>query len=244
MTAELAHARSPFTWTICGRSGGLAYRQSGAGGDLVLLHGLGMSSAYFMRFAQAMFERGWNPIAPDIRGFGASVDAPAGGPLDHARGLIEWADAVGCRKAVWLGHSISCNVVAHIACLRPDLVRAAVFIGPLWTRKSPPLFWWFATAILDGLREPLELFAFVGRCVARTGGLRWLRTWSLFRPDLKEIPPVKQPALFVGGRADPLPDRDLLPLVGVPGAHACLVSHPSETAEAVTAWLATVPAPI
>src|SRR5438132_5617192 len=77
--------------------------------DVVLVHGLGMSSRYFDRFARALVERGYRPIAPDLPGFGDSPNAPAGGPEEHAAFLAEYADANAIRETIWIGHSLGCN---------------------------------------------------------------------------------------------------------------------------------------
>lgn len=227
-----------FSWTVAGRTGDVAHRETGVYRDIVLVHGLAMSSGYFARFANVLFQRGWSPIAPDIPGFGRSGEAPAGGVEQHAAVLMAWADALGIRNAVWVGHSVSCNVVAHIARVRPDLLRAAVFIGPLWTRGYKAHLRFLIRLLLDGLHEPIGVYPFAIRSFFRAGIRRWYSTWQQFAPDLAGPPSLPRPALYLAGERDPLPDRSCVPLVEVSGAHACFVSHPDETAEAISGWLA------
>lgn len=210
-----------FSWGISGWTAGMAHRQSGRRRDIVLVHGLGMSSAYFVNLAHELFARGWNPIAPDLPGFGESNNAPAVGPAEHATILASWADALGIRDAVWLGHSIGCNAVAHLAALRPDLVRAPVMVGSLWTRRH-----WlrvFFMLALDSFREPLPLYRHVLRAYWRTGIARWWLTWRRYIPDVAAPPPTT--ALHLAGTRDPIPDREVLRVVELPGAHACVFSH-------------------
>lgn len=216
-----------FTWGLSGFTSGIAHRQAGRRRDVVLVHGLGMSSAYFERFAHALFDRGLHPIAPDIPGFGESANAPAAGPEEHARILVAWADAVNIRDAVWIGHSIGCNTVAHVARLRPDLVRRAVHIGPVWTRK--PMLRIFAMMALDALREPLALYRHVIAAYWRAGVWRWWRTWCRYARDLE----VPTNAEILAGRRDPIPDRTFATVREVSGAHACHFSHASEVAKAI-----------
>jgi pimeloyl-ACP methyl ester carboxylesterase len=219
-----------FNWGIAGWTAGIAHRQAGRRRDIVLVHGLGMSSAYLQRLARALFARGWNPIAPDMPGFGESVNARAGDPAEHARLLASWADQLAIRGAVWLGHSIGCNSVAHLAASRPDLVRASVMVGPLWTQSRFAQLRTFAMLALDALREPFALYRYVLPAYFRTGVARWWMTWRRFAPDLPAPPP---PALYLAGKRDPIPDRRRTPLLEVPGAHACLFSHPEEVADAI-----------
>jgi pimeloyl-ACP methyl ester carboxylesterase len=219
-----------FAWGIAGWTDGVAHRQAGRRRDIVLIHGLGMSSAYFSRLARTLFDAGWNPIAPDIPGFGESVNARAGGADEHAQILASWADASGVRNAVWLGHSIGCNAVARLAELRPDLVRAGVMVGPLWSERSLPQLRTFANLALDAFREPFALFRYVIAAYWRTGIARWWLTWRRFLPAVGETPPK---ALFIAGKRDPIPDRTRVAIVHVEGAHACVFSHPQEVAAAI-----------
>jgi len=225
---ERRPARDPgapaFSWGISGWSAGVAWRQAGPRRDMVLVHGLGMSSAYFIRLARALFEAGWNPIAPDLPGFGESVNARASGPEEHARILAKWADAVGIRDAVWLGHSIGCNPVAHLSALRPDLVRASVMVGPLWTRARYPQLRIFPQFALDALREPLALYRYLIPAYWRTGFARWWLTWRHVARDIACTPP--DGSLMIAGARDPIPDRNCVDVRTVPGAHACVFSDP------------------
>lgn len=219
-----------FSWGISGWTEGIAHRQAGRRRDVVLVHGLGMSSAYFVNLAAELFARGWNPIAPDLPGFGESVNAPASGPVEHAALLARWADALSIRDALWLGHSVGCNAVAHLALLRADVVRSTVLVGPLWTRTRHPHLRIFAMLALDALREPLSLYRYVIPAYWRAGIARWAATWRRYARDVACASPD---ALLLAGERDPLPDRTCTPVETVPGAHACVFSHAREVAEAV-----------
>ncbi len=223
-------ATPAFSWGISGWTEGIAHRQSGRRRDVVLVHGLGLSSAYFVSLAGELFARGWNPIAPDLPGFGESANAPASGPVEHAALLARWADALGIRDAVWLGHSVGCNAVAHLARLRPDVVRSTVLVGPLWTRTRHPHLRIFTMLALDALREPLSLYRYVIPAYWRTGMGRWTATWRRYARD---VACASHDALVLAGERDPLPDRRCMPVVPVPGAHACVFSHAAEIADAL-----------
>jgi pimeloyl-ACP methyl ester carboxylesterase len=232
-------ARAMFTWGIAGWTPigelAIAHRQAGRRRDIVLIHGLGMSSAYFERLAAALFADGWNPIAPDLPGFGESTNAPPGGAEEHARQLAAWADALDIREAVWLGHSIGCNAVAHLAGLRPDLVRNAIFVGPLWTRSRHPQIRILLRLALDGFREPLSLYRYILRAYWRTGIARWWRTARRFVRDVGCEPGLPEGSLVIAGVRDPIPDRACMDVQDVPGAHACTYSHATEVGELIRA---------
>lgn len=223
-----------FGWGLSGFTDGIAHRQAGRRRDIVLIHGLGMSSRYFARFARSLFARGWNPIAPDLPGFGESANGPASPPAAHARLLASWADALGIRSAVWVGHSIGCNAVAHVAALRPDLVRHAAYIGPLWTTTRHPHLHFSPRLALDALREPLSLYRYVVPAYWRTGIWRWWRTWQAYLPDITSPPPSE--GLMIAGVRDPIPDERRVKITRVAGAHACHFSDGEGVGAVLEAW--------
>ena len=219
-----------FSWGLSGWTNGMAHRAAGRRRDVVLIHGLGMSSAYFGPFARALYARGANPIAPDLPGFGESIDGPAAGPEEHARMLAGWADALSIHDAVWIGHSIGCNAVVHLARMRPDLARRVICIGPLWSRRHPTRLLW--ALLLDTFREPLALYAYVARAYWRSGAQRWFATFGCYVPDMRAAAPAD--AAMVAGQRDPIVDRKYVPnLQFVEGAHACHFAHPETAASAV-----------
>jgi pimeloyl-ACP methyl ester carboxylesterase len=227
----LAYAVKPaFSWPVAGVENHIAYRQSGTRRDVVLIHGLGMSTSYFVHLARALLDRGLHAIAPDLPGFGRSADAKSMSPADHAARLIQWADAMHVAGAVWIGHSLGCNVVAHVARLRPDLVGRAVYVGPLWTKAKYPITRLFFCLTLDSFRERLSLYGYVIPAYWRTGLARW---WMTFWKSVRDIRSTAPAGLMIAGERDPIPDHRAVDIVSVPGAHACLFSDPAEVAEAV-----------
>jgi pimeloyl-ACP methyl ester carboxylesterase len=220
---------SAFAWDVAAVTGGIAHREAGSRRDAVLVHGLGMSSAYFGPLARALFDRGVHAIAPDLPGFGESDDAPALSMPEQAAALAGWADALAIRHAVWIGHSLGCNPVAHLAAMRPDLVREAVYVGPLWTQTPVRLLW---ALLRDAWREPPRLWPLIVRAYVRCGVRRWLGTFRHAIRDIESPPPSS--GRMVAGERDPLPNRRAFErLELVPGAHACHFSHPGATADAV-----------
>jgi pimeloyl-ACP methyl ester carboxylesterase len=225
-----------FGWGIAVFANGIAHRQAGRRRDVVLIHGLGLSSAYFERFARALFARGFNPVAPDLPGFGESANDRPRSPEEHARILADWADGLGIRDALWIGHSVGCNSVAHLARLRPDVVREAVYIGSLWRRAKHPIVTLSMLLALDALREPAALWPFIIRAYWRTGIARWLATFLRYNRDARcEARP--RSGLFLSGRRDPIVDRTCLDVREIDGAHACHFSAPDACADAIQSAL-------
>jgi len=101
---------------------------------IVLVHGLGIGSSYFVPLA-ARLSRHAPVYAPDLPGHGSS-DRDAR-PLDIAelaRSLAAWMEAMGLRHATLVGHALGCQVVAHAVADRPELASRVVLLGPSMTR--------------------------------------------------------------------------------------------------------------
>jgi pimeloyl-ACP methyl ester carboxylesterase len=230
--------RGAFAWGLAGFRDGIAHREAGRARDVVLIHGLGMSSAYYVRFARALFDRGRSPIAPDLPGFGESANAEAKTPQEHADALTAWADALGIRDAVWIGHSTGCGIVARIAAARPDLIAKAIAIGPLWTRATLRNLHFAWRLGLDALREPLALWRYIVPAYWRCGLARWIGTWNRQLDEIGAAQtgmsalPITGVTMVAGSR-DPIVDRSAVQVTDLPGAHACHFSHPEEAAERV-----------
>jgi pimeloyl-ACP methyl ester carboxylesterase len=212
-----------FSWRLSGYVDGIAHREAGRARHAVLVHGLGMSSAYFVHFAKALHALGVEAIAPDLPGFGESANVRAMTPREHAEALAAWADTLGIRDALWIGHSLGCNAVAHVAAARPGLVREAVYIGPLWARTPLRLF---GALLLDAFREPLSLWPFVLRAYWRCGLGRWFGSVRHAVRDIAQPPP--RTGRMLAGERDPLPA--LRDIERVPGAHACHFSFADQCA--------------
>jgi pimeloyl-ACP methyl ester carboxylesterase len=222
-------AEPAFSWGLSGWTNGIAHRAAGRRRDVVLVHGLGMSSAYFGRFARALYARGAHPIAPDLPGFGESIDGPSVGAEEHANILAAWADALAIRNAIWIGHSLGNNAVAHLARMRPDIVKRAICIGPLWSPRNPLRL--LDALTVDAFREPLALYRYVIRAYWRCGLVRWFATYRRYAGDIRTAAP---PLEMFAGERDPLVDRNEIGnLTLLPGAHACHFAHPEQCAKAI-----------
>jgi pimeloyl-ACP methyl ester carboxylesterase len=101
---------------------------------VVLLHGIGSSSAVWQYVATTLDGTACHVLAFDLLGFG---DSPK--PLwleysadDHARAVIAAIERQRHRKqpVILAGHSMGCLIAVRIAALRPDLVRGLILYQP------------------------------------------------------------------------------------------------------------------
>ena len=129
------------------------FRVAGAGGGgatpLVLVHGVGVSSAYWARVQPLLAGR--RPVyAVDLPGFGHS--AKPRGILDSAGlagALRDWLAALGLARVHLLGHSLAGQIVAEFARAHPARAGRVVPAAPTIGRRGPNL----ALRLLDLLRD-------------------------------------------------------------------------------------------
>ncbi len=120
----------------------VAYRESGQGEPLVLLHGIGNQSGSWVQQLEALADR-FRVIAWDAPGYGASDALPDEAPVaaDYAAALHALLDALDVRRATLVGSSLGCLMAASYAARHPDrvarlvLCNAAVGHGALDQRE-------------------------------------------------------------------------------------------------------------
>lgn len=101
----------------------LSFRQSGQGPDVVLIHGLATSQAFWNLGLVAQLARRFRVTTYDLRGHGYSDLAPHGYlPRDLAGDLAGVMQAAGIERAHLVGHSYGGLVALHHALERPEQV--------------------------------------------------------------------------------------------------------------------------
>ena len=107
-----------------------AFRQAGQGPPMLLLHGLGDSSAAWAVLLPEL-ARTHRVIAPDLLGHGCS-DTPRGDysiPA-HANDLRDLLGALRIRRATVIGHSLGGGLAMQLAYQFPHLVDRLVLVAP------------------------------------------------------------------------------------------------------------------
>lgn len=172
------------------RGGTLAFWHLGHGGvPLLLVHGWPATRRIWARNVVALAERGFEVIAPDLRGFGDS-DCGADGLHDVVAHSLDLAvllrDHLGLANVVAAGGDLGAAVIQDLSLRYPELVdRLVVFNGPLpslgtRTAHLPPDERRFEDS--HGYRpatEPDALIAELDTAQARTDYVaRHYRAWS------------------------------------------------------------------
>lgn len=150
-------------------SNGMAFRRSGAGPTVVLIHGIPGRGRAWKRVEASL--HGFDVVTPDLLGFGDSEGPKRPvledvGPSAQAAGVAELLDELGVDRATVVGHDFGVPVAALLAEARPDLVSALSLLSgnafpdtpvpfPLSTIKTPVLGRLFARMLFS--RQSLSL---------------------------------------------------------------------------------------
>lgn len=230
------------------RPGDLPYREIGSGPVLVFVHGLGVSSRYFVPLMDELAD-GFRCVAPDLPGHGRGGGAPAG--LDvpgEADALGVFLDTLGLVDVTLVGHSLGCQVVAALAERGPARTAPLVLISPTLDPTTRNHFWF--TFFRASVREPLSLLPILVADYLRFGLRRFLATFRYALADdiTARLPHLGVPVLVIqGGRdhivtvpwaaevARRLPRGELCVVAG--GAHAVHYSCPMAVGGLIRAFL-------
>lgn len=117
------------TFTHDGRT--IAYRDTGAGPAIVMLHNGGTSSTIW-RHQVDRFAPTNRVVAVDLPGFGDSPRPDVVADLDDLVGLIAaLIDHLGVAPALLVGNCMGTNISVKLSRSRPDLVRGVLAVNPL-----------------------------------------------------------------------------------------------------------------
>lgn len=105
------------------------YEEHGSGEPLLLLHGLGSSSADWL-LQIPVFSSHWHVIAPDLRGHGRTPLPDSGLTIEQmAIDMIELLERLDAHPAHVLGLSMGGCVALALALARPDEVRSLILVN-------------------------------------------------------------------------------------------------------------------
>jgi lipase len=111
---------------------------------VVLLHGMTGTHMVYRTLAR---ELSGDPsrlclLAPDLRGRGGSAQLPPPYGIEaHLADLIALLDHVGAARAIFVGHSMGCNIAARMAADHPDRTAGLVLVDSGMPILSDRLVW-------------------------------------------------------------------------------------------------------
>lgn len=184
----------------------------GAGGfpgqqrlPVVLVHGFGVSSSYFVPTAKRLASE-FRVYAPDLPGHGKSATPrePCNIPR-FADALVGWMDTIGIRRAALVGNSMGCQIAVETAVRYPDRVDRLVLIAPTVDPAHGTVHQLFGRLLVGALYERFSLSGLLVKDYTRMA-------WRLI-PELhfmlsdrieEKLPQVSHPVMLVRGEKDPI----------------------------------------
>jgi pimeloyl-ACP methyl ester carboxylesterase len=228
----------------------LSHSVTGAGPDVVLLHGVGLDHTMWDRLLPALVEE-HRVTTVDLRGHGASGPAAPGTSLgDLADDVLEVVDSVVRRdhRVHLVGFSLGALVAAHLAAHHPDRVATLSLVSSVAQRTpeeqaavrlrleaaqadlnrtvDAAVERWFDDSWR--LEEP-ELVADVRRTMLSNDPTSYLACYTVFATGDQEVGPlladITAPTLAITGSDDPgsTPDMSHRLAEAVPDADAVVV---------------------
>ena len=120
------------------KSKGISYREAGAGQALLLLHGIGSSSAGWLCQLESL--SGYRLIAWDAPGYGESDFLGPEKPRasDYAQALHGFIDRLLLKDVVLVANSLGCLMAGAYAAAHGERVRSMILLGPAGGYASLP----------------------------------------------------------------------------------------------------------
>jgi pimeloyl-ACP methyl ester carboxylesterase len=173
---------------------------------VILVPGFLVSGRYMIPAADILC-RDFAVAIPDLPGHGRSEKPTRALSVpEYADVLAAWADALGLDRALYVGHSFGCQIVAALAVRHPGRAAAAVLAGPTVDpaiRSVPQLA---ARLAVDFLHERPSLIAVELRDFWDMGLRLVLGELCTMLDDriTDRLPLVRQPVLLTRGSLDPV----------------------------------------
>jgi 2-hydroxy-6-oxonona-2,4-dienedioate hydrolase len=188
------------------------YVHAGAGAPIIFAAGLGISADFYKPNITALAHAGFHAIAVDLPGFGKSRGPFFGADIPRfTNHLVSFTRALSITHAGWIGHSLGCQPLLHIAAEHPDLVGAFVLAGPTggYDHRLLNQTWALANA---AVQEPWRLMKAVLRDYVRLSPFNYLGAWIKARKDdpMVSARAVRQRAMILVGTKDKIPPPEFL----------------------------------
>jgi 2-hydroxymuconate-semialdehyde hydrolase len=143
------------------------YLEAGSGDPVILIHGSGPGVTAYAnwRLSIPVLAQKYRVLAPDIAGFGYTERKPDQVyNLDFwVRHLTEWMDAVGVKKAKFVGNSFGGALTLALTARHPERVEKFVLMGAAGVEfeLTPGLnaVWGYQPS-LESMREAVKSFAY------------------------------------------------------------------------------------
>jgi pimeloyl-ACP methyl ester carboxylesterase len=217
---------------------------------IIHIHGFAISGRYLLPTASRLATE-YATFVPDLPGFGRSHHPPHPLSIDQlGDAVLRFMDHIGIERAVLLGNSLGCPIIASMVSEHVDRIEAVVWVSPAGGLYNLPIYRGVGQMALAGLREPPRMVPIAVTDYARYGLIPSVNLlWSMLHyPTVQRLHQMVLPTLVVIGSRDPLVSEAAIAqrAVELPhvtaaviegAAHAINFSHPDQLANVVRCFL-------
>ncbi|HEU0243409.1 MAG TPA: alpha/beta hydrolase [Candidatus Limnocylindrales bacterium] len=217
---------------------------------IIHIHGFAISGRYLLPTASRLASD-YATYVPDLPGFGQSHRPPRPLTIDQlGDAVVRLMDQQGIDRAVLLGNSLGCPIIASLLDEHMDRIEAIVFVSPAGGLYNLPIYRGVVQMALAGLQEPPRMFPIALADYARYGLMPSIHLLDsmLHYPTLRRLRELVLPTLVVIGSRDPLVSEPWIArrAIALPhvtaavidgAAHAINFSHPDQLANVVRCFL-------
>jgi pimeloyl-ACP methyl ester carboxylesterase len=171
---------------------------------IVMVHGLVVSSRYMLPTAEQL-AISYRVYIPDLPGFGKSEQPDHFQNLDEMADILAaWMQCVGLSRAVLLGNSLGCQIIARFAVRHPQMLHTVILLDPTMDRRARTAHQQIGRWLINIIFEPSSLYPLVLRDFLDSGIRRFLATFRYGLQDEIEtfLPHISVPTLVVRGSRD------------------------------------------
>ena len=176
----------------------------------MLLHGLGVSSRYFVPLARILAAR-HRVVAVDLPGWDGSDRPDAVLDIPGLAGeLAAWLDTEELERPRIVANSLGCQVTIELAAREPERFERIVLIGPTVDPRYRSAIHHAPRFFVDAMREPPTLLPIIVRDYLRFGLRRFVATAGAALRDRPEdkLPRISAPTLVIKGERDAFVSTD------------------------------------
>ena len=177
---------------------------SGKQRAMLLVHGLGVSGDYYLKYAEELAPF-YDVYIIDLPGYGTTPKPPKPLTIRQLSGIVtEYVSSAGLKQLVVVGQSMGCQIVAHSIVDTPTLYDKAIMLAPTSYKKERKLLIQAFRLWQDTFHESLGMNMVVFTNYARMGMRRFLITSKFMVQDHIEetLKRATIPVLFVSGGDD------------------------------------------
>ncbi len=171
---------------------------------IVLIHGIGVSSAYYVPLAELLAEH-YNVIALDLPGYGKTVKPKHPLTIEElaavTHGYLQIHDLSDC---ILIGHSMGCQVIAHLNLMYDKDVEKMILLAPTVNHTERSLPAQTLRLLQDSVYESFRVNKIIFHDYLRMGIPRYLKTaqWMIDDRIEERLDEAIIPTLIVRGTKD------------------------------------------